>query len=265
MSTETPVKPPSIFISHSSKDIHVARAVRNLFEDMGHHVLLLGLLQNMTDDEIYLLLDDEVKARDWLLLVDSSNAQNSKWVHFEVEKAESYKKTLYKIKADRFLASERYLIETEIRPCIEKFSYSIRTLIAYTNEDIALAQKIHDHLVANRYECVMGLKDLKLGTDWRSIIQQAIEAVRNWGVLISVISQASIANQRSIPNIEIPRHLEGRILPILIEPVDELPRALQHIPYLDVSQTGLESPEALTQITARLDQMRHQLLEKACY
>jgi hypothetical protein len=91
----TTKKKPSIFISHSSKDVQIARAVRNLLEDRDHFVGFFGWLQEMTDDETRAYLDAEIKEHQWLLLVDTPNAENSKWVQFEIERARHYgKKTV---------------------------------------------------------------------------------------------------------------------------------------------------------------------------
>ena len=73
----------SIFISYSTQDETIARTIRNLFEERGHDALFLKLHQHMTEEFIMDLLRDEVKARDWMVTVDTQQAQQSNWVAFE--------------------------------------------------------------------------------------------------------------------------------------------------------------------------------------
>ncbi len=73
----------TIFVAHSTYDLADARLVRNLFEDRDYDVLLLRLSQSMTDDFLGTLLQREIQARDWLVVVSSENVQRSSWVEFE--------------------------------------------------------------------------------------------------------------------------------------------------------------------------------------
>lgn len=119
---------PSIFISHSSKDLVVARAARNLLEDWGHHTLILGLLllDKRSDQDILEFIEAELRERDWLVYIDSENARASKYVEFELETARKYGKTFYTIDAHRFERDNRLAVEHAIMPCLKMFSRSIR-------------------------------------------------------------------------------------------------------------------------------------------
>src|SRR5215468_4787658 len=88
---------PTIFISYSEKDKQVARLIRNAFEDREHEVLLFHLEQQMDETKLRDLLQSEIKARDWVVNVDSTNAQNSTWVQYERNISKQFSKKVFTI------------------------------------------------------------------------------------------------------------------------------------------------------------------------
>lgn len=264
-SEEPRVKQPTIFISHSSKDLQVARAARNILEDRNHHVLLLGLLilNKRSEAEIYELLDAEIQERDWLVLIESDNAKNSKWVQYEIERAKAYRKTIYRISAPKYNLANRYAIENAIIGCLTNFSRSIRVFLSYAHQDRPIALRTYDQLREAGFEVWMDIKNLTPGRNWKEEIDEALEETLEQGAMVFLISKASLENQWT--RYELQRALEsGRlVLPILIEPVNNLPPDLAKRQFLDFSQGFSE--EALYQrlfhsIKRELDAKRQQIM-----
>ena len=174
-------KLPSIFISHSSKDLVVARAVRNILEDLGHHALLLGLLilDKSTEQEILDFIESEIQLRDWLIFLDSDNSRASKWVQFEIDKAEEYEKVFYTISVDRFVNDDRYAVEHAVHPCVKGLSQSIRIVLPEFGDEDSMAL-VESKLKAEGYEVMYdsqvdaadwGIK-LPMGVQGQNFMQQ---------------------------------------------------------------------------------------------
>lgn len=257
---------PSIFISHSSRDIQVARAARNLLEDRQHHVLLLGLLQNMSDKQILNLLEAEIVAREWLVLIDTPNARQSKWVRFELERARHHKRTVYSISGERFMEGhDRYAIEQGIKPCIDSFSRGLRTFLSYSRRDSAnLARYIHNFLTEHGFESWIDM-ELRPGMDWQQQIQNTIDDTLERGVFIPLVSPGTMEREFVRAELEYALSRDGMVLPVLAAPVDfrTLPPALQRIQFLDMTRQD-NIDQQLHQMLDILTNMRHQQFSRHC-
>jgi hypothetical protein len=232
---------PSIFISHSSNDVVVARAVRNLLEDRNHKfVELIGLafLTLATEKDVFDLLEKEVQARDWLLLIDSENARASKYVQFEIETAQRLKKPFYSIDCNRFLGhSNRYEIEKILKPCVATFSRGLRLFLSYARRDRQVVQ-IEDALRSEKYEIWDATTEISPGVDFIAQIRKGIEYVAEQGIFVLFLTKESVQSQWVHAEISSALQLNALFLPILMEKVDllELPISIRQIQYLDVTQ-----------------------------
>jgi len=255
---------PTIFISHSSSDLTVARAARNLLEDRDHHVLLLGLLQPLSDDDICALLDAEIQAREWLVLIDTENARNSSWVQFEIQRASEYDKAVYQISGDRFTGSHRYEIEQSLLPCIESFSRGLRTFLSYSRHSSAIASTIHHFLQSQGFESWHD-QLLEVGGSWRQQIEDAIDETLERGVFIPLVGPATLTSPYLQFELEYALNRNGMILPILVGDVEfrQLPPALQQTQYLDMRET-IDVEMSLSKLLETLNDIRHTTFNAEC-
>lgn len=257
---------PSIFISHSSRDIIVARAVRNLLEDRNHNfVELIGLASFLkaAEPEIKHLLEREIAARDWLLLVNSDNARQSPYVQFELQVARSLCKPFYSIDCDRFItAGNRYAIEKSLLPCVRTFSQGIRIFISYTRSDAKFAQQLSHQLQERNFEVWTDALLTPGTTTWAEEMSQAIETTLATGVMIVLLSKSSLRSKYVLAEIETAQQRRGMILPILLEQA-EIPIRLKHLKYLDVSHFASRA-EQLDQSYKALEEMRHRRFTEVC-
>lgn len=249
-------KTPSIFISHSSKDLTIARAVRNLLEDRGHHVLLLGLLQELHDEDIYALLEREIIAREWLVLIDSPNSQNSKWVQFEMKKARQYKKIVHLVSCKRFSASTRYEYEQALLKCINAFSRSLRVLLSHSRRDTQVALQLAIQLRNAGYEVWTLEAEVSAGDDWQKSIKQGIAKTLEQGVYIPILSQSAIKNTYLRYEIEYAvSQTDTFIIPVLLEDIwiTQMPKSLVGFRYSELGpDINIKSVDDLLDILFRL-------------
>lgn len=251
---------PTIFISHSSADIMLGRAARNILEDLEHHVILLGLLQNMTEYETFAFLDKEIKARDWLLLIDSQSAQVSKWVQFELAQAEKYGKVVYRINSKRYsdCGSDRYCLESMIRPCVASFSQSIRIFPSYSHRDQQQVKQVLDHLVTRGYQVWNPVEGLTVGSDWATEID---EQIRDASVILVFISSDFTGSSYAAHELSRGLSLNKPIVPIMLGS-SQPPAGLEHIQYLRIDDLHDDSwRNALEQ---SLGKLRNQLIASSC-
>jgi hypothetical protein len=244
----------------------VARAIRNLLEDRQHHVLLLGLLQPFTDDEIFALLDTEVKAREWLVLIDTESSRNSAWVQFELKCAETHKKTVYQIAGDRFVGSDRYTVEQEVKPCVDTFSRGLRVFLSYSFRDSKdLARDIHEFLQTNGFESWLDQQSVIPASPWQQQIQRAIDETLERGVFIPIIGAGTVQSSFLLFELEYALDRGGLILPIIVDDVDFslLPRALRSIQYLDMRNRDFKTRQ-MRELLQLLNNIRHKAFNETC-
>lgn len=260
---------PSIFISHSSRDIIVARSVRNLLEDRNHNFVgLIGLasFSGRPKEEIFRLLSDEIKARDWLILIDSENAQQSEYVQFEIEFAKSIKKPFYTIQCDRFSrGTDRYEIERSLVPCIAVFSRGLRLFFSYQTRDMEFVKQLSQAMVDQNFEVWLDQENITPGVYWESAISEAIDSVLDYGVFVVFLSRNSLRSQYVHAEIDHAVQQRAMILPILLEQINysDLPISLQKIQYLDVSHLSTFN-EKRDEIIRVLNSLRWSRFNELC-
>jgi hypothetical protein len=232
---------PSIFISHGSQDEVVARKIRNLFEDRGHETLLLKLQQSMSEDFIMELLRKEVKARDWLVVVDSAYAQASNWVSFEQTAARLYKKPVYHVDAACASRSGRVLDEC-LRSEVADISRKLRVFLSHSHADNAITQQIQKELAAWGFEVLVDLSGLTAGASYIQRTTTGIDAALENGAFVILVSANSVSSrwvemEQNYALVKLrqgggaPR---GAIIPCMISPrAVEAPMLLSTFRYVD--------------------------------
>lgn len=74
-----------VFLSHSFKDFHSVRLLRNILEGQGLYPIMFFLKCLDDDDELDSLIKREIRSRTNFILCDSDNSRASKWVQKEVQ------------------------------------------------------------------------------------------------------------------------------------------------------------------------------------
>ena len=256
---------PSIFISHSSKDVAVARAVRNLLEDRDHRFVdLLGsasLEGKSTEDQCHFFVE-EISSRDWLVLIDSENAQGSLYVQFEIVTARVLRKPFYTVDSSRFVTQgHRREVECSLRPCVDSLSCGLRVYMSYSHRDRQVAEYIANRLVSWRYETFRD-QVISPGVHIENEIKTAIEEVAEQGVLIVLLSNASLASAWTTFELEYSLSLGGLVMPIALEPIS-LPNSIEHIQFLDLSQY-VSIVDAMPIVWHELNRIRHKKFKEHC-
>lgn len=229
----------TIFLAHSSLDIREARQVRNLFEDMDHDVLLLKLSQQMPEDYLRALLEREIKARDWLVVLRSANAAQSTWVSFEQTHAKAERKPYFIVDLARCAA----LPQEERLAClgdqVRTISRDIRVFISYSQRDAALADRLRSDLVSRGYEVWPEADHLTLGADFRDQLTAGIDASIAKGALILLMSPASLASDWVQFEVQYALSRKGKVLPCLAAHVNfpDVPSTLQAVHWTELGSS----------------------------
>lgn len=227
-------KKPSIFVAHSSVDIGDARIVRNLLEKRGHNVLLLHLEQSMTHDYLEQLIREEIKARDWLVVLASENARRSRWVPFEEAYARLHEKPTFHVRQGECAELQDQRREDCFDHQVAEISRDVRIFISHSWHDKEMALRLSHDLEAQGYEVWNEVEQLHPGTDWAEQIKTAIEETLKKGYLIVLVSDHITSSISVISEVEFALSYRGRIIPCLIEPSPQtIPPILPQFQYID--------------------------------
>lgn len=253
---------PSIFISYSTQDEHIARTARNLFEERGHDVQLLKFHQSMTDDFIMDFLRKEVAANDWLVVIESEHARDSHWVMFERSVAGIYHKRVYQIDiTPPAMPTESESQNAYLRAQVASISRRLSVFISYTHHDQDIARRIHEALAREGYEAWDATTSLTPGENWQQRIHEEIERTMERGVMLVLISDAT--NQSAYVRAELDSALQlaqsgkGFIIPCLVSKPKNgyaamAPFSLLTYQYLDMTRNF---DQAMALLTSRLAEL----------
>lgn len=213
-------KQPSVFIAHSSLDQQYARIVRNQFEAREHESLLLHLEQQMTTNFLKKLLQREIQARDWVVVVTSPNSQKSKWVSFETAYANLHEKPVFHIELDQCSGLQGQLLVNCIDKQVARISRKIRVFMSYARKDLTLAENISRDLRKRGYQVWIDREQLEPGSNWMQSINDAIRETCEKGYIIVLVSEYSLNKPYIRSEIDLALKLRGRIIPCVVESVD---------------------------------------------
>lgn len=199
-----------VFVSHSHKDIHEIRRIRNFLEENGLEPICFYLRCLSDDDEIIDLIKREIDAREWFLLVDSENARGSNWVKTEVEYIKSKDKDkMVSISLDK---------QDEIIPALTRLSNSIRVFFSYSRRDYGIAKAIYDECVKHDLRPFFDAEMLA-GSDFVSSTEDAIKDASKHGCVVLLISENSVSSEWVKQELMFAGSEGAYILPVIIDDV----------------------------------------------
>lgn len=256
---------PSIFISHSSKEIVLARAVRNLLEDRNHHFVdLIGLasLEGKSTVQQFQFLLDEINSRDWLVLIDSESARDSKYVQFEISVAKILRKPFYVIRSSRFnVEGRRIELESRLRPCIESLSRGLRVFLSFSARDGEIVNRVANWLDGKAYE-VFTDAVLRPGVPWKRQIEDEIQKAAEHGVMIVLLSNSWRESKWANIEVELAQSMNGRVLGVVFEQFDY---SLYDLDMTIIDVTRYDSFEdKMLRIWRELNETRHKIFNEHC-
>ncbi len=236
-----------IFLSHSTKDWHEIRLIRNLLEERGHRPLAF-FLKCLTDhSELDDLIKREIIARTWFLLCDSENARNSSWVQAENAYIEKLPEKCH----------EQINLGDSVESQIERIDRLLRRatiFLSYALDDTSHAYRIRDALTKSDYSVWVD-NDVDPGGDWMQQISSALDQAVHRGFVLVLLSRNSLQSQFVMSEIQYALEKSvkaahgANIIPIMLDD----PRAIQAsmpqqlqlhlkgIQWLDFSQGDFET------------------------
>jgi len=180
-----------IFLSHSNHDFDDVRRLRDLLESRGHKPIMFflkSLDDHPNDDELWRLIEREIDARDWFLLCDSPNAQESNNVRHEIE--------IITTRPDKVF--ETINIMEDLKPQmgkIESLEKRATVFISHHRQDAQKAESIRQVFEQHDYAVFHDVADVQLGANWRQQIEDAIREASNKGFFILLLSDKSLTSQ----------------------------------------------------------------------
>jgi hypothetical protein len=227
---------PTIFLAHSITDVTDAPLIRNLFEELGHDVLLLKLSQHMTKDFLENLLQQEIQARDWLVVIRSEASRQSTWVNFEASFAEERRKPVFEIDLDGCRAVNVEDLEECLRTQVAEVSRRIRVFLSYHRADNDIARRLSEDLRVRGYDVWLDIERISGDQDFRKAIRQAIDRTLYKGALVLLVSARSVESKYVMDELNYALGRKGLVIPCVVNPPPEtVPPALQHIQWVDCS------------------------------
>ena len=139
-----------VFLSHSTKDFHTVRRLRNLMEDEGIYPLMLFLRCMNDEDELDSLIKREIESRTDFILCDSENARLSRWVQKEVKFIKSLGRHYEVINVDN-IDQDPVKAKTQIHQLSKKTTL----IIAFDQEHEHLAYQMYNRLIKYSFKLLL--------------------------------------------------------------------------------------------------------------
>jgi hypothetical protein len=204
-----------IFVSHSHRDLHEVRRVRDALEAKGHQPLLFFLKCLGDDAELDGLIRREIAARKFFLLCDSPNARTSRYVQQEVELIKDLpEKVRVELSLDSDWQAQLDAIDDISRRATVFFSYSRQSL-----ESVRLAPVLADALVDLDYRVFL---DVEVGSKWVDQMRDALDMAIANGFVLLLLSPEAMSSAWVTWEVRyvLERHLDlgwkSRIVPVLV-------------------------------------------------
>ena len=229
-----------IFLSHSSKDIHKVRFIRNAFEKYGQNPLAFHLRCLSTDteegrQELDNLIKREIDAREWFVFCESDAARASEYVRMEKEYIKNRpNKKIWTI--------DMSLSEPELEARVAEICKDITVFISYKRADCyELVKNLADCLAAKDFD-IREPDTLTVGDNWQKAMKESVKDAANSGFIILLISPQYAMSQYCCYELsEIMKYSnKARIITIVIGDaiVPEFARSLYayHIPHTPTAE-----------------------------
>ncbi len=172
-----------IFISHSHKDIEIARKIRNRFEELGFDPLLFFLKCLNEDSEIEHLIKREIDEREWFVYIDSENSRNSKWVASErayIEKSGT--KNILNIDIN-----ENYIARAE------SIANRLSVYVAHSHFEKSIAEKFRKELLKNEFLVLQADNtEAENRNEYTTQVYDKVESAAKHGFVIILLKEESM-------------------------------------------------------------------------
>ena len=139
-----------VFLSHSNKDFHSVRKLRNFMEEEGQFPLMFFLKCMHDEDELDSLLKREIECRTRFILCDSKNARGSKWVQKEVQVIKALDRIYETINVDN-IDSEAGIAQNKI----QQLSKRPTLILSFDKEHESLACQMYSRLVKYDFKILL--------------------------------------------------------------------------------------------------------------
>lgn len=201
-----------IFLSHSHLDIEIVRKIRNNFEEIGFEPIMFYLKCLNDNDEIEDLIEREIKARQWFVLVDSKNSRKSKWVKSELNIInELNDKKVFTINTENFEDDLNKIIQSQV----DSIAKNMTVFISYSYSDSVIATELRNRLINQEYKVFIDT-DILPGSNWIDLINTKLDEAINNGFVLLLLSKESLKSKIVRMQIEYASKKEGAIIPIII-------------------------------------------------
>jgi TIR domain len=210
-------------VSHSHRDLHEVRRVRDALEAEGHQPLLFFLKCLGDDAELEDLIRREIQARQFFVLCDSPNARGSRYVQEEVGFIKSLPDKVHvELALDGDWQTQLEAIHELSRRATVYLSYA-----RYSEESIRLARELARALRARDYRVFLDIDTLKSGEDWAAHGSRALDDAVEKGFVVVLLSPEAISSESVTRDVRSAlQRLEDRgrppqsgVIPIIASPV----------------------------------------------
>ena len=232
-----------VFVSHSTRDIHKVRQVRNYLERRGAEPLLFFLRALTSKPELRELLRREIDERNIFLLCDSPSARRSRWVQEEVRHVRS--RLVGKIYSEINLEWpwERQKAE------LDRLTRRTTVYLSYARSDSKRVAPYVDYL--DRVDFAV-LKDKTKPNDisWEERLDDTVRHVNNRGVVVAFLSNLSLERKEALLDRGMLRGGEpvNRIVLVELEPVRALSGSMSNLPRVNYSSDFESSARRLVSL-----------------
>jgi TIR domain len=214
-----------IFVSHSHRDLHEVRRVRDALEAKGHQPLLFFLKCVSDDDELEELLRREIAARQFFVLCDSPNARASRYVQDEVALIKGLPdKVRVELALDDDWQAQLEAVDALSRLATVFISYAYRGV-----KSRRLATALAAALRMRDYRVFLDVDSVEALGNWAEQTRVALDSAIDHGFVLIVLEPAAVASSAVAD--EVGRALEserrGGVIPII---ADNMPATLGMLP-----------------------------------
>ncbi len=225
-----------IFVSHASADLLQVRKVRNYLEEKGASPLLFHLRSLKDPDEFWPLIEREIEERSFFLYCDSPAAATSPWVRRERAKVAEVARVKQKVVCVGEVRVDTDVIDTGV---LDEFLAKTRVFPSYSHADLARVTPFLDALREAGFQVYRESQRPLTAADWKQGLDLQmldLEATLRHGWVIPFLTRTSVRSPWVEASLRRTQDLGGRFMPVLLEPVEWLPREVAMIQYFDATR-----------------------------
>ena len=171
-----------VFLSHSHYDYEKVRVVRDLLEEEGFRPLMF-FLKCLEKDEYneltHTLIKEEIDSRQRFILCRSKNADNSKWVQFEVNHIKKLQRPYETVDLDASIDVQKQVLL--------RFKRRSTVFISYPRTQQQLAVLVEQELKKNDFKPFIDIENIYTGHDYVKEITGAIIKASKEGYILAFL------------------------------------------------------------------------------